>query len=83
LISLSAMSDTARGVSVGAFTATETIGVDAGSILRIIGSSISRGNSPRMAATLPRMSCDAFSVGTPMLNWTTMVESPSCEVDSM
>ncbi len=49
--SLSAMSDTARGVSVGALTATDTIGVDAGSMRRMIGSSISRGSSPRIAAT--------------------------------
>ena len=77
------MSDTARGVSVGAFTATETIGVEAGSIRRMIGSSISRGSSPRIAATLPRMSCEAFSVGTPTLNCTTTLDSPSCDVDSM
>ena len=36
-----------------------------------------------MAATLPRMSWEALSVGTPMLNCTTMLERPSCEVDSM
>ena len=77
------MSDTARGVSVGALTATDTMGVEAGSIRRMIGSSISRGSSPRTAATLPRMSCDAFRVGTPTLNCTTIVESPSCDVDSM
>ena len=77
------MSETARGVSVGAFTATETIGVEAGSIRRMIGSSISRGSSPRIAATLPRISCEAFSVGTPTLNCTTMLDSPSCDVDSM
>ena len=45
--------------------------------------SISRGSSPRIAATLPRMSCDALSVGTPMLKLTTMLDSPSCELDSM
>ena len=83
MISLSAMSETARGVSAGALIATDTIGVAAGSMRWMIGSSISRGSSPRIAATLPRMSCDAFSVGTPMLKLTTMVDSPSWEVDSM
>ncbi len=36
-----------------------------------------------MAATFPRMSCDALSVGTPMLKFTTMVDNPSWDVDSM
>ncbi len=83
LTSLSAISDTARGVSAGASTATDTIGAALGSIRWMMGSSISRGRSPRIAATLPRMSCDAFSVGTPMLNCTTMLDRPSCEPDSM
>ncbi len=77
------MSDTARAVSDGASIATDTIGIALGSMRRMIGSSISRGRSPRMAATLPRMSCDAFSVGTPMLKFTMTVDSPSCDVDSM
>ena len=77
------MSDTARGVNVGASIATDTIGIAAGSMRRMIGSSISRGSSPRMAATFPLISCDAFSVGTPMLKFTTMLDSPSCELDSM
>ena len=47
-----------------------------------IGSSISRGSSPRIAATLPRMSCEATWVETSRWKKITMFERPSCDVDS-
>ena len=73
----------AWGDSPGASTATEMTGMAAGSMRWTIGSSISRGSWPRMAATLPRMSWAATWVELPMWKMTTMFESPSCEVDSM
>ena len=53
------------------------------SIRWTIGSSISRGRSPRIAAILPRTSCEALTAETSSWNSTTMFERPSCEIDSM
>ena len=64
LTTFSAMSVAAGGERLGAFTVTDTMGIAPGSIRWTMGSSISRGSSPRMEATFPRMSCDATWVGT-------------------
>ena len=82
MTSLSAISVAACGVRPGAPTETDTIGSALASSRCTTGSSISTGSSPRIAATLPRMSCEATWVETPTRNITTMFESPSCEVDS-
>ena len=52
------------GERPGALTATETMGRAPGSMRWTMGSSISRGRWPRIAATLPRMSWDATWVET-------------------
>ena len=79
---LSARSVAAAGESPGAFTDTDTMGRAPGSMRWTMGSSISRGRSPRIPATLPRMSCEATWVETSRLKNTTMFDSPSCDVDS-
>ena len=48
-----------------------------------IGSSISRGSSPRSAAILPRTSSEAATAETSSWNSTTMFERLSWEIDSM
>ena len=64
-------------------TPTETIGIMPKSMRWTIGSSISRGRSPRIAAILPRTSCEALTAETSSWNSTTMFERPSWEIDSM
>ena len=80
---MSAKSVAAWGVRPGAFTPTDTIGIIPKSIRWTIGSSISRGSSPRIAAILPRTSWEAVTAETSMSNSITMFETPSCEIDSM
>ncbi len=73
----------ACGPRPGAFTPTERIGIAPKSIRWTIGSSISRGSSPRIAEIFPRTSCEALMAETSSWNSTTMLDRPSCEVDSM
>ena len=80
---LSANVVAAWGESPGAFTPTERIGIMPKSIRWMIGSSISRGRSPRIAEILPRTSCEALIAETSSWNSTTMFERPSWEIDSM
>ena len=75
LTTLSARSVAAAGDRPGAFTATETMGSAPGSMRWTIGSSISRGSSPRIAATLLRMSWEATWVETSRWKKITMFES--------
>ena len=77
LIVLSARSVAACADMPSALTPTETIGISAGLMRSTSGSSISRGSSLRIDATLLRISCDATCVGTSSLNWTMMLEMPS------
>ena len=73
----------AWGERPGASTPIETIGIWAKSMRWTIGSSISRGRSPRIAEILPRTSWEALIAETSSWNSTTMFERPSWEIDSM
>ena len=83
LITLSAKVVAACGERPGASRPIERTGICPKSIRWTIGSSISRGRSPRMAAILPRTSWEALMAETSSWNSTTMLERPSCEIDSM
>ncbi len=70
-----------RGWRLVERTASETIGMPPMSIFSMIGSSMSAGRSPRMAAIFVRASCAARSVLISSWNSTTTCETPSRDVE--